>query len=53
MSTISFKNVENKHGVYRGKDCMRKFCKYLTEHDIKIIDFKKNEVTTKEQQEII
>ena len=26
MSTISsFKSIENKHGVYRGKDCMKKF----------------------------
>ena len=25
MSTISsFKNIENKHGVYRGNDCMKK-----------------------------
>ena len=27
MSTISsFRNIENKHGVYSGKDCMKKFC---------------------------
>ena len=26
MSTISwFRSIENKHGVYRGKDCMKKF----------------------------
>ena len=26
MSAIlSFKDVENKHDVYRGKDCMKKF----------------------------
>ena len=31
MSTISpFKNIENKHDVYRGKDCLKKFCKSLT-----------------------
>ena len=42
MSAISsFKNIENKHGVYRGKDCMEKFCKSLTEHAMKIINFKK------------
>ena len=27
MSTISsFRSIENKHNVYRGKDCMKKFC---------------------------
>ena len=27
MSTVSsFKSTENKHDVYRGKDCMKKFC---------------------------
>ena len=26
MSTIySFRSIENKHNVYRGKDCMKKF----------------------------
>ena len=40
MSTISsFKNVENKHGVYRGKDCMKKFCESLREHAVKITYF--------------
>ena len=42
MSTISsFKNIENKHAVYRGKDCMKKFCESLREHALKIISFKK------------
>ena len=27
MSTISsFESIENKHDVYRSKDCMKKFC---------------------------
>ena len=30
MSTISsFRSIENKHGVYRGKNCMKKFCEFL------------------------
>ena len=38
MPTISsFKNIENKHDVYRGKDCRKKFCESLREHIIKII----------------
>ena len=50
MSTIlSFKCIENKQGVYRGKDCMNKFCESLREHPMKIINFKKkqNEVINK------
>ena len=42
VSTIlSFKRRENKHDVYRGKDCMKKLCKSLREHPVKTIDFKK------------
>ena len=33
MSTISsFRRTENKHDVYRGKDCMKKFCVSFREH---------------------
>ena len=42
MSTISsFRSIENKHDVYRSKDCMKKFCEFLREHAMKIINFKK------------
>ena len=42
MSTIClFRNVKNKHDVYRGKDCMEKFCEFLREHTMKIFNFKK------------
>ena len=42
MFTISsFRNIENKHDVYRGKDCMKRFCEILREYAIKIINFKK------------
>ena len=54
VSTISsFRSIENKHDVYRGKDCMKKFCEFLREHSMKIINFKKNKMKllTKEQQE--
>ena len=34
MSTIlSFRSIENKHDVYRGKDCMKKFREPLIEHE--------------------
>ena len=35
-ATSSFKSIENNHDLYRGKDCMKKFCKYLREHVMKI-----------------
>ena len=51
MSKISsFKSIENKHDVYWGKDCMKKFCESLREHAMKIINFKqkKMKLLTKE-----
>ena len=56
MSTISsFKNIENKHDAYKSKDYMKKLCKSLREHAIKIISlfffFKKKLLLSKEQQE--
>ena len=44
-STISsFKNMEIRHDVYRGKDCMKKFCESLREQAMKIINFKKKKM---------
>ena len=54
MSKISsFKNIQNRHDVYRGKDCIKKFCKSLREHALEIINFKKKKMKLlgKEQQE--
>ena len=53
MSTrSSFRSIENKHEVYRDNDCMKKFCEYLREHGMKIINFKKKKMKllTKDQQ---
>ena len=53
MSTVSsFTSIENKHDVYRGKDCMKKFCESLREHATKINKFekKKMKLLTNEQQ---
>ena len=45
MFTISsFRSTENKHDVYRGKDCMKRFCEFLREYAIKIINFKKKKI---------
>ena len=54
MSTIlSFKKIENQHDVYRGRDCMKTFCESLSEHTMKMINFKKKKIKllTKRQQE--
>ena len=35
----------NKLDYYRGKDCMKKFCKDLREHATKIINYEKKKMT--------
>ena len=53
MSIISsFRSIENKHNVYGGNDCMKKFCEFLRGHAMKIINFKKNKVINKRAAEI-
>ena len=32
-------SFENKHDVYRGEDCVEKFCECLREQPIKIVKF--------------
>ena len=42
MSTIwTFGVIENKHHVYRGENCIKKFCESLVEHEMKMISFEK------------
>ena len=42
ISTISsFRSTENKHDVYKDKDCMKKFWESFREQAMKIINFKK------------
>ena len=56
LSTISsFRSIENKHDVYREKDCIRKFCEFLREHAMKIINIKKkkNKIINKRAAGII
>ena len=51
MSKIySFRSIENNHDVYRGKACMKTFCKLLRERAMKIINFKKLKLLSKEQK---
>ena len=54
MSTIfTFDGIEKKHDVYRGEDCMKKFCEFLRKHTMKIINFEKKKMIllTNKQQE--
>ena len=41
---LSFKSIENKHDVYRGKDSMKNFYELLRENAMKIINFKKKKM---------
>ena len=46
MSTIwGFDHIENKHSLYHGKDCMKKFCASWREHSKNIIGFEKKKDT--------
>ena len=51
-TVLLFKYIENKHDVYRGKDCMKKLCESLKEQDMQIINFKKKKMKSlaKDQQ---
>ena len=37
-----FDCIENDHDVHRGKGYIKKFCKYLQERTMKIINIEKN-----------
>ena len=53
MSNIwAFDNIENKHTLYRGKDCMKKFCESLSEHTKNITDFEKKKMLTLTKEEL-
>ena len=56
IPSSSFRSIENKHHVYRGKYCLKKFCEYLREHAKKKLIFKKkrkNEILNKRAARII
>ena len=41
FTSCSFDESKNKINYYRGDDCMKKFCKDLREHAMKIINYEK------------
>ena len=45
LSLVSlFNSKENKHSVYRGRDCIEKFCKDLKELATKIINYEEKDL---------
>ena len=54
MSTISsFRIIEKKHDLYRGKDCKKKFCEFLKEHAATTTNFKKKKMKLLTKQNIM
>ena len=43
-SIWAFDHIENKDTLYSGKDCMKKFCKFLREHAKNIINFERKKM---------
>ena len=53
MSTIwAFDEIENMYTLYRGSNCMKKFCTSLREHAKNIIDFEKKKVLPLTKEEL-
>ena len=52
FTSCSFDESKNKLNYYRGKDCMKKFCKDLKEHATRIINHEKKKIIplTKEEK---
>ena len=40
----AFDNIKNKHTLYHGTDCMKKFCTSLREHATNEINFEKKKI---------
>ena len=53
MSRIwAFDHIESKHTLYRGKDCMKKFCESLREQVKNMIDFEKKKMLPLTKEEL-
>ena len=55
FTSCPFDESKNKINYYRGDDCMKKFCKDLREHAMKIINYEKKRMVllTAEKNNII
>ena len=53
MSTIwAFNNIENKHTLYRGEHCMKKFCTSLREYATNVVNFEKKKMLSFRKEEL-
>ena len=53
MSAIwTFDHIENKHTLYRGEDCKKKFCTSLKEHATNVINLEKKFTVNKRRPKI-
>ena len=48
----TFRSLANKHDVYRGEDCLKKFCESLREQAMEIINFKMKLITRGQQESL-
>ena len=53
FTSCSFDELRNKLNYYRGKDCMKKFCKDLKEHAMRIINYEKKKIIPLPKEEKI
>ena len=53
FTSCSFDESKNKLNYYRGKDCMKKFCKDLKEHATRIINYEKKKIISLTKEEKI
>ena len=53
FTSCSFDESKNKLNYYRGKDCMKKFCKDLKEHAARIINYEKKKIISLTKEEKI
>ena len=53
FTSCSFDESKNKLNYYRGKDCMKKFCKDLKEHAMRIINYEKKKIISLTKEEKI
>ena len=52
LTIWAFDHIENKHTLYHGKDCMKKFCSSLREHALNIFNFEnKKNITINKKRE--
>ena len=49
---LAFNHIEDKHTLYRREDCMKRFCKSLTEHAKNIIDSEQKKNVTVNKKEL-